>query len=383
MTASRFEFSLKRVRSLMAFQARELYRDFGTLFLNLIFPVLFVVGLIVSDLANPTLKFKIGVVEQSQDHASQQFVQALTASPGIQVKSMDRARSLEALKQGDVHVVFAVLDAAFDQDKGRIEVIASPRYEPFSQVLLDSVRERMARTNGREQRVFDTKVVNPPGNLRSDFTFTFPGLLALAMVQLGLFATAVPLMQARDRGTLRYLSLTPLRLSEMLVGQVGLRAGVAMLQVAAILVAGSFMMSLSPLQWAQVFGISALGVILLVSIGYAIAGIATSPQSGTALILVLNFTMLMGGNIFSDPRDSALRYVIASCIPISYLSDLYRQVMTGELGVWPAWLDFLAILGFSAAAALLAVRTFRFDTTPVTRGRSSPTPIPESATRAG
>ena len=383
MTASNLAFSLKRVRSLMVFQARELYRDFGTLFLNLIFPVLFVVGLIVSDLANPTLKFKIGVVEQSQDHASQQFVQALTASPGIQVKSMDRARSLEALKQGDVHVVFAVLDAAFDQDKGRIEVIASPRYEPFSQVLLDSVRERMARTNGREQRVFDTKVVNPPGNLRSDFTFTFPGLLALAMVQLGLFATAVPLMQARDRGTLRYLSLTPLRLSEMLVGQVGLRAGVAMLQVAAILVAGSFMMSLSPLQWAQVFGISALGVILLVSIGYAIAGIATSPQSGTALILVLNFTMLMGGNIFSDPRDSALRYVIASCIPISYLSDLYRQVMIGELGVWPAWLDFLAILGVSAAAALLAVRTFRFDTTPVTRGRPSPSPIPESATRAG
>lgn len=376
-------FSFARVRALIAVQAHEFYRDFGTIFLNLIFPVLFVFGLILSDLSNPTLKFKIGVVEQTQSQASQRFVQALTASPGIQVRSLTRERALVALKEGEVHVALVVANAGFAQDTGKVEVIVGPRYEPFSRVLLDSVRDRMAREAEHGQRVFDYSIKNPPEDLRSEFSFTFPGLLALAMVQLGLFATAVPLMQARDRGTLRYLSLTPLSLGEMLVGQVALRAGVALVQVAAILLAGSFMMTLTPWQWVLVFAISALGVVLLVSMGYAIAGMATSPQTGTAIILVLNFTMLMGGNIFMDPRESTLRYVVASAIPISYLSDLYRQVITGESGVWPAWLDLAAILGFSALAAFVALRTFRFDTNPAARSKSAPPPVLEPSRTEG
>lgn len=360
-------FSFDRVRALVVLQAREFYRDFGTLFLNIIFPVLFVVGLIVSSLANPTLKFKIGVVEQVKDHASQQFVQALAASPGMEVKSLTRERAMTALRGGEVHAVFVVADSGFAQDKGRIELVVGPRYEPMSRVLLDSVRDRMARRIDPAARIFDYTVRNPSEEVRSEFTFTFPGLLALAMVQLGLFATAVPLLQARDRGTLRYLSLTPLSLGEILVGQVAIRACVAFVQVTGILIAGSFMIDLTPAQWILVFAISALGVLLLVSIGYAIAGMAANPQSGTAIILILNFTMLVGGNIFMDPRDSTLQYAIATVIPISYLSDLYRQVIADETGVWAAWVDVVAILGFSALAIFVALRTFRFDTDSASR----------------
>lgn len=360
-------FSFKRVHAIAVIQAHEFRRDFGAVFLNIIFPLMFVCGLLISNLSNPTMKFKIGVIESAKEHASQAFVQSLASSPGMDVKSLTRDRALTALQQGEVHAVFDVSSSDFAHDKGRIELIVGPRFEPFSRLLLDAVRDRMNRETDPQVRAFDYSVKNPPGEVRSEFSFTFPGLLALAMVQLGLFATAVPLLQARDRGTLRYLSLTPLGIGEMLVGQVAVRACIGMVQVTVILIAGSFVMDLTPAQWALVFSISVLGIVLLVSIGYALAGMATNPQAGTAMILVINFTMLFGGNVLMDPRDSTLQYVIACFIPISYLSDLYRQVITGESGLWSAWIDVAAVVGFSVLAATLALRTFRFDTEQITR----------------
>lgn len=354
-------FSFKRVRALTVIQAHEFYRDFGTVFLNIIFPVMFVFAIIISSLSNPNFQFKIAVVEDSQDQATQEFVRLIASSPGMDVKTLNRQRSLQALQDGELHAVIVVANSNFGNREGQLELIVGPRYEEFSKILLDAVRDRMDRTE-TDTAAFSYKVSSPEQEVRSEFTFTFPGLLALAMLQLGLFATAVPLLRARDRGTLRYLSLTPLTVMEMLVGQLALRVGVALVQVTLILLAGSVMLDLSLLQWVQVFAVSALGIVLLVSIGYAIAGMAGSPQTGMSMILLANFAMLMGGNVFTDPSATTWQYVIACAIPISYLADMYRQVVSGDTGLWPIWLDVTAIIAWSVVAVLVALRTFRFDT---------------------
>jgi len=356
------KFSIKRVSALVVTQFKELHRDFGTVFLNLIFPVMFVFALIATDLANPTFEFKIGVVDERQTQGARDFVQTLTASPGMQIRTISREEADAALKDGGVHAVFIVDDAGFAADHGQVQILVSPRFEAFSGILLDAVRDRMRQQVDPHTRVFEYQVSNPDIEVRSELSFTFPGLLALAMVQLGLFATAVPLLAARDRGTLRYLSLTPLSMTEMLVGQLAVRVAIALLQVSLILLAGSTMLTITLLQWLQVFGISILGILLLVSIGYAIAGMAKSQQGGTAAILFLNFTMLMGGNVFMDPTESSVQYFAACVIPISYLADLYRQAISGETGLWPVWLDVLVVLGATLVAIAFALRTFRFDT---------------------
>jgi ABC-2 type transport system permease protein len=355
-------FSIARVRALVITQFNEFHRDFGTVFLSLIFPVMFVFGLIATNLANPTFEFKIGVVDERQERGAQEFVQTLAASPGMKIKSLSRDAMSAALKDGDVHAVFVIDDPDFSTDNGKVQILVGPRFEAFSRLLLEAVRDRMGRQIDPQTRVFDYTVSNPDMEVRSDLSFTFPGLLALAMVQLGLFATAVPLLQAKDRGTLRYLSLTSLTMSELLAGQLTVRVAIAIVQVGLILLAGSTMLTISLSQWLAVFGISLLGILLLVSIGYAIAGMATSQQGGTATILFANFTMLLGGNVFMDPTGSTAQYVIACVIPISYLADLYRQAISGESGLWPVWLDVLVVLGAALVAMAIALRTFRFDT---------------------
>jgi len=364
-------FSMQRSGAFLLAQTREFYRDFGTLFLNVIFPMMFVAVLIFSHYMSPTFKFEMGVVEMRQDRSSQQFVQAMAASPSVSIRSLpSREAATAAVEEGDLHAAFVVTDSGFEQNRGRVDLIVGPRYEDFSRLMLDAVRDRMREkianpgggATGASASLFDYKLTSPDMPEQSEFTFTFPGMLALALVQLGLFATAVPLLQARDRGTLKYLSLTPLSRAELLVGQLGMRVGIAVVQLAAILAAGSLVIDLSAAQWAATLAASLLGVLLLVSIGYAIAGFAGSLQSGMAIILTANFSMLIGGNVFMDPGDSTVQYVAACIIPISYLADLFRQIITGQSGLWPLWADVAAILGWSALAIAIALRTFRFDT---------------------
>jgi ABC-2 type transport system permease protein len=274
--------------------------------------------------------------------------------------SQEGARA--ALKDGDVHAVFVIGNAGFADEHGKIQTIVSPRYEAFARILLDAVRDRMDRELNARTSAFEYDVRSPDVPVRSDFSFTFPGLLALALVQLGLFATAVPLLQARERGTLRYLSLTALTKGELLAGQFAMRVLLAVVQITLILLAGSTMLAISPMQWVQVFAISILGILLLVAMGYALAGMARNQQMGTAMILLTNFVLLMGSNVLMDPTGSTVRYAIACAIPVSYLADLYRQVISGESGMWPVWLDVVVIVGAAVLATAVALRTFKFDT---------------------
>ena len=358
-------FSVQRSSAFFMAQMREFYRDFGTMFLNIIFPLTFVLALVFNHYSNPTFKFEIGVVEAAATRDSQAFVQLLGDSPSVSLRTLaSQAAAQRAVEGGEIHAAFVIRNPDFRGGRGDVDLIVGPRYEDFSRLMLEAVRDRLRGppAPGTQAALFQYRVISPDLPEQNDFTFTFPGMLALALVQLGLFATAVPLLQARDRGTLKYLSLTPLTRAELLFGQLGMRVLIALAQTALILLAGSGVISLSPGQWLAVLGTSLLGIVLLVSIGYAIAGMAPSLQAGMAIILFANFSMLMGGNVFLDPNASTVQYVAACIIPISYLADMFRQVITGQAGLWPLWTDILVTIGWSAIAMTIALKSFRFDT---------------------
>src|SRR5262249_3896047 len=148
------------------------------------------------------------------------------------------------------------------------------RYQGFARMALEAARARMLDTGSGEVRGYRIRTVAPPQAGDADFVFIYPGMLALALLQLGLFATATPLLRARENGTLRHLLLTPLRVGELLAAQVGFRFLVAMTQIGALLLAGAFVVPLAATQWLAVLAVALLGAVMLISIGYAFAGLA-------------------------------------------------------------------------------------------------------------
>ena len=78
--------------------------------------------------------------------------------------------------------------------------------------------------------------------------FILPGILGMALMQLGLFSTATTMVQLREQQVLRRLGATPLSRTALLASQVAFRLTLAVVQTALILVLG-----------AMVFGVTLAG----------------------------------------------------------------------------------------------------------------------------
>jgi len=348
--------NIQSVKALLLLQWQELKRDRGTLFLNFVFPLLFVAGLYLQTQMNPSFQFKFAMVDGGP--ASTHFVQLLTNSPNVGVQPMTAEAAEAALKDGSIHAVLQMPAGDVLEHGQTLQVRTTPNFEELTHILLDAAS---ARAIAPEQRLAYRVAVASHGT-HSQIAYVYPGILAMALVQLGLFATAVPLLQARERGTLRFLLLTPARPLELLLSQVGLRVAVALVQIVFLLMAGQQLLGLTDVPWLAVAGAASLGVLLLVSLGYAIAGMAPSLQVGMSMVMIANFTLMFGGNIFWDPNTSKALLVVAHVVPLSYLSDLFRQLITGSKGLWSIGVDVAAIVAWSLAAIAIATRTLRFDT---------------------
>jgi ABC-2 type transport system permease protein len=350
---------MTRMAAMFHIQVQEFRRDLGGIFLSFAFPFVFILSLLATSMMNPVVKFKIGIVDSSHNVHAQVLVDALSATASVEAQSVARAAGLAAIKDGTLHAMVVIPSGDFRQGAAKLELVVAERYQPIADIIMQATSARMAGDQGRSMRF---EVTNPEGKVDSEFTFVFPGILAVALLQMGLFLTAVPLLQARDRGTYRYLSLTPLSIPEFLLSQMAFRYIIAMTQIGLLLCAGSFVLKLSPMIWITVLAAAGLGVLLMVSLGYLIAGTAPSLQVGMAMVMFAEFAMITGGNVFWDTKTSDLLFYVAHVIPLSYLADLFRQIITGAPGMWPIWLDVLAIFGWSGAALALTARNLRLDT---------------------
>jgi ABC-2 type transport system permease protein len=192
------------------------------------------------------------------------------------------------------------------------------------------------------------------------FTLALPGLLALALLQLGIFGTATPLVMARQKGTLLHLCLTPVRRGYLLAAQLVLRMTVALLQIAMILGIAILGFGVEPTAGVISYvGVSILGAAMLVALGYALAGLVPAKDSGLSLITLLNFLLMFAGGVFFDPSTSPL-WPLPLFLPVAYLADAGRQLIGGTPGMVPLWVDLAAMVGFTVVAATVAIRTFRF-----------------------
>jgi ABC-2 type transport system permease protein len=349
-----------RVGAVLRTQVLEFVRDFGSLFLSLVFPLLFVLSLVASNLVKTPLQFTFGVVDAFHNPQTPELLAVMTV-PGLTFKTVDEARGRAELNEGKLHALLFVPARPLRDGGAVVQAVTDAKNVTMVRMALDAARARLMLPQQGAGAGYAVQVSSLQRTADLNFSFIFPGMLALALVQLGMFATATPLLKARDRGSLRYLLNTPLTVVELLIGQVGMRVALAMVQVAVLLGAGALLVPLSVATWAQVAGITLLGVAMLVSIGYALAGVPRSLEAGMALIMILNFVMMFGGNIFWDPKGSLPLEIVAHLLPASYLADALRQLIARQQGLWPLWVDLLAMLAWTAAAVAFAARTFSFD----------------------
>ncbi|NPV08478.1 MAG: ABC transporter permease [Anaerolineae bacterium] len=357
-------------RALYLANAREFVRDKLAMTITIIMPLLFAgfFGVIFGR-SGEGIRIQLGLMVQDSGPAGQQIASLLEGDRTIGTVSTRRGEMdplLESLRAGDLHVIL-VLPEGLTQRMSSGQPTALPvYYDPTSQVSsgvgLGFVRSFLSQANlaiASAPELLTAEPLSVQVERQSPASFYVPSMLGLAILWLGVFGTAMPLVEMREKKVLRRLAVAPLSTRTMLAGQVAWRVTVGIAQAVLFVAFGILVLGLNPGNQFLLFpAIVLLGAVAFVTMGYFIAALSPSSEAAVAVAQVVNFAMtFLSGSFFeAELLPSVLRPVMY-VMPLTYLSDALRQVMVDFRPMFPLWLD-AAVLG--ALLLLLVPLTIKF-----------------------
>ena len=245
----------------------------------------------------------LGVVDQAQNKASHDLAANLE-----QIESLDlshngtRHQEIAALADGDRDLVLiippnfagsggpVVLKLFFNAGRAREAEVGLA----IVRQILDDMTFSATDVPGRF--TIDAQPVDSRNHRFIDFLM--PGIIAMSIMQMGLFSVAFSFVQLKNRGILRRLLATPVHPASFLFAQVFTRLMVSILQTLVLIgVAVAFFSVDIAGNMASILLLALIGGGVFVSLGFAVSGWARSEEVAAPLanIIALPMMFLSGG----------------------------------------------------------------------------------------
>jgi ABC-2 type transport system permease protein len=225
--------------------------------------------------------------------------------------------------------------------------------------LLDAYDRQLSGTTP----ILNTQLRSTTADQFNFLDFFVPGVIAVSLMQLGIFG-ALTMVSLRERKILKRLGATPLPRRTLVLSQVVLRLGIAVVQAAIILTVGrvAYNVQVGNQIGPMIFFIL-LGGMTFVAIGYLVASFARTEAAGNAIVQAIQFPMMFLSGVYF-PVDFApdwLRPVI-NAMPLTYLGDALRQVMVkGSSALFPLPVNAAVLTGWLVVSLFIAFRYFRWE----------------------
>lgn len=212
--------------------------------------------------------------------------------------------------------------------------------------------------------IFKVVAGNSIVNGMSYIDFVVPGLVTMSLMQMTIFSIAFVVAQQREKGVLKRLMATPMRAVDFMTAQVLTRLIIGLVQVVLLIsvaiLALNYHMNGS---FLAVIFVAAIGVLVFLSLGFIISGIAKTVETVPAIANMILFPMIFFGNIFF-PLDNLPKWLkpVAEVLPIKYLADALRNIMTLGHSIFDVKKDVLGLTIWLIIFLVIATRVFSFST---------------------
>ena len=375
---------------------REFRRDVTALFWTMAFPVMFIIifGVIFS--GEDSISFDVGLVNED-GAVSTRLVESFEQIDAFDVTTGERDAELEALKDGDRSVVIIIPEGtgetigayaaqlmSFDGTETATLTAGDPRadgdlpqasllvyYDPAdqttSQVVLNIVDRVVAGMNEGMTGIAPALTVTTESVSTNDLRsidYLLPGVLAMSLMQLGLFGTAAPLVSLREKQVLRRMGATPLSKTTLLASQIAFRLTTAFLQTALIVAVGMlvFDVHIEMGNLPAITGIIMLGSTMFITMGYFISGLAKTEEAVQGIISLPNFIfMFLSGIFFPVEMMPGWIRPLVDVIPLTYLGDALRKTMIDAGSYFSMTRNITILVVWLVVCGVLAVRFFRWE----------------------
>ncbi|HZC04923.1 MAG TPA: ABC transporter permease [Ktedonobacterales bacterium] len=360
------------ILSLYVANMKEFIRDRAALFWTFAFPIVFIVmfGAIFSGGGSHT--YSVGLVNQDGGPVGAELASAFQHRiKAFDVKIGSYDDELSALKKGNLDLVI-VLPAGLSQTvasghTAQVQMYFDPSKNAVNaqieQNIVAQTLEVYNRSVTKTTPALSLAMNTITSQSLSEIDFLMPGILAMSLMQLGLFATATPLVSLRAEGVLRRLGATPLPRWQLIAGQLLMRLTIGLAQ-AALIIGLSVAMFHVHIQGSYVTlaGLTVLGALTFIGMGYLIAALAKSVESASGISSAINFPMMfLSGVFFPVALLPAFLAPVVKALPLTYLADAFRQVTVGGAPDFPMWVDVAVLAGWGVVCMALAARFFKWE----------------------
>jgi ABC-2 type transport system permease protein len=363
---------MKTLLGLTVANLRGLTRDRAALFWTFFFPVMFVLlfGVLFSGSSNS--KINVGWVDEDNSQASMGLHNAFASVPLLSLQSGTLDTEKAAMQHGDISAIIVVpsgLEAAVARTAGKssaaIQLFTDPSQTQTTQVVQGAVSQiangfNLALAGGSEV-VTVSQMTLTSSNI-STVTYLVPSILAMALMQLGVFA-AVPLVQQREKGILKRIGATPLPRWKLVASNILLRLVVAAVDTVLIIGIGIAVFHIEIVgNLAVAAGFVFLGAGAFLALGFMLASFLKTEEQATGVVQVVQMPLMFLSGIFFpfDFMPDFLRSV-ARLLPLTYLGDGLRQSMVNGTQVVPLGVDALILAGWLVVCLVVAARSFSWE----------------------
>jgi ABC-2 type transport system permease protein len=349
-------------------------RDRAALFWTIAFPIIFVV-LFGTLFGGSSADYKIGWVDLDQTTASAQLQAAFADSGVLKLQVTTQQAGIDSTRSGNLDGVLVVpagygaaVAAAASGGPGAqttLSLYADPSRTTSEQALRQIVAGVTTGVNQAmtgEPPVLSVRTLPVSGSeTLNGASYYVPSILAMAIMQLGVFA-AVPLVQQREKLILKRLGATPLPRSTLVGSNVLLRLVIAAGQTVIILAVGIAVFHVEVTgSWAAMAGLVALGALAFTALGYVIASFARTEEAANGITQVVQVPMMfLSGVFFPIAFMPDWMQSVARLLPLTYLADALRQTMVGGSPFAPLSVCVAVLTGWLVVCLAISARWFRW-----------------------
>ncbi len=195
------------------------------------------------------------------------------------------------------------------------------------------------------------------------FDFVVTGLAAFWVVYFAIYAVSAAVAGYRAEGILKRISASPASPAKFIAAQVLSRVLVGIVQVTAMLLLGAALgadIELGAgLVW--VIALAALGTLIALNIGFAIAGVTKTQESAASFASLLVMPLwILSGVMFPIQAFPGFVQRAVEYLPVTPLIESIRGVALEGTSITSYGTEILLLAGWLVVSFLIAARTFRF-----------------------
>jgi ABC-2 type transport system permease protein len=365
---------MSKALNMISANLKNLLRDKMSVFWFIGFPLIFVIifGTLFGGFEDGETKFDIGLVVEDDGPMGQVITQVFKSVPVFELSTGDREGELQALRKSERMAVVIVPESDSGPAAGD-PIAVELRYDPskmsttgtVTSVIGEVLYEIENRMRGQERLIrveYVAETGTEGGEELNSVDFIIPGILAMALMQLGLFGTFT-FVSMREKKVIKRIGATPIPRTMVLWSEVIVRVIISLFQATIIIVVGRLLFGVSVQgNWFLLFFLVILGALTFVSLGYLLVSFSRTEESAQGIIQMVQFPMMfLSGIFFPTSIMPDFLVPVMKVLPLTYLGDAIRHVMLGWDSAFGFSNDIYILLGWLVVSLVLAVKRFRWE----------------------